>query len=327
MVSLCWLCAWQVLIVDTLYVVGMCMFTFRVLPLLNNVIQGLMLMMGVAFLPALFKVMTQRPGEPYIYLKLGLDVLALVGQVSALVVWPVVSRMQYKDGGYWQEYDLVWTIPLSLFLISLQWWENFVDCYMKLGQLTTPLMRMSRRICRARTKMQLLSSLWKMAITIVFMIAFLSREVSDVRTLFNFNISTCPAGSLDYDQMPRLRLDWVWVWCVNCASSLLCYFCARSAAKIQLQRITYALPLTLSTPILFGFLVGGCEVWNREPCTFSKSSHIPSYLFFKCYPNGGFADAGLQQQWFMVAVWWLSQLWLACHIWFPKSERLAKTDK
>ena len=159
------------------------------------------------------------------------------------------------------------------------------------------------------------------------MMAFLSTKVPDVRVLFNFNINNCPAGSLAYDQIPGLRLDWVWVWVVNFASGFVCYFCARSAAKIQMQRIAYAAPVTISTPVLLALFVGACEVWNREPCSFAQDTAIPGYLFFKCYPNGSFLDAGLQQQWFMVLIWWLSQVWIARHIWSPKSERLAKTDK
>ncbi len=29
----------------------------------------------------------------------------------------------------------------------------------------------------------------------------------------------------------------------------------------------------------------------------------------------------------IIIIWWLSQLWISRHIWFPQSERLAKTER
>jgi len=131
---------------------------------------------------------------------------------------------------------------------------------------------------------------------------------------------------VSYDTLAEMELDWVWVWLVNCLSGLVCYFFARSAAKMQIQRLCYALPLVLSTPLMFGLMIGGCEMWNTDPCTF-MTNELSGYLFYKCYRTGTLEEVLLTQLWFMWPLWWLSQLWITWHVWFPKSERMAKAEK
>ena len=123
-----------------------------------------------------------------------------------------------------------------------------------------------------------------------------------------------------------MELDWIWVWLTNCSTSLVCYFFARSAAKMRIQPLGYALPLVLCTPIMFGLMIGGCEWSNWNPCAI-VTGELAGYLTYKCYGVGEIREACMQQWWFMMPVWWLSQLWIVWHIWFPKSERLAKSEK
>ena len=124
--------------------------------------------------------------------------------------------------------------------------------------------------------------------------------------------------------VPQMKIDWVWMWLVNCIASLVCYFFARSSAKILVQRICYALPIAISTPILFGMVIGGCEAWNKDPCKFA-TNELSGYLFYKCYKSS--EDVWVEQLWYLLPVWWLSQVWITWHIWFPKAERLATADK
>lgn len=97
-------------------------------------------------------------------------------------------------------------------------------------------------------------------------------------------------------------------------------------AMIRVQRVCYSIPVMLTTPLMFGLMIGGCELWNYQPCSF-VTSDLTGYLFYKCYERDAIGDIWLKQMWFMLPVWWLSQLWIAWHIWFPKNERLAKSEK
>ncbi len=50
------------------------------------------------------------------------DVLAVLAQGSALVLIPAVKVAQ-DDGSS----DLVWATPVSILLLSVVWWENYID--------------------------------------------------------------------------------------------------------------------------------------------------------------------------------------------------------
>ena len=48
----------QVLFFESLQVIGVCLFAFRVLPKMQSILHGLALMTGVAFVPSVSKVGT-----------------------------------------------------------------------------------------------------------------------------------------------------------------------------------------------------------------------------------------------------------------------------
>ena len=48
----------QVLLFESLQVMGVCLFAFRVLPKMQSILHGLALMTGVAFVPSVSKVGT-----------------------------------------------------------------------------------------------------------------------------------------------------------------------------------------------------------------------------------------------------------------------------
>jgi hypothetical protein len=76
-----------------------------------------------------------------------------------------------------------------------------------------------------------------------------------------------------------MALDWFWVLVIQVFSGLLCYLLVRSAAKMRAQRLGFALPLTLSTPIAYVVLAAMCGAWNSKPCAYAPG--MPGYLFFK----------------------------------------------
>jgi len=91
-----------------------------------------------------------------------LDIAAFLSQVSAMVLWPVLIGMSDpRFSGMSKE--LIWAIPLSLGLISVGWWENYIDDDTHLGGVTDALQEMKKskllrkhekyeKECRTRTK-------------------------------------------------------------------------------------------------------------------------------------------------------------------------------
>ena len=100
----------------------------------------------------------------------------------------------------------------------------------------------------------------------------------------------------------------------------LCYYTGRLACKLCMQRLGFALPLTLITPVTLIVSLVICK-WFPEAAVFSED-----FVFWTChegYQNGSF-------KWQLICglgLWWLSQLWIGGHIWFGKGQRLAFTER
>jgi hypothetical protein len=50
------------------------------------------------------------------YVKLGINLMALAAQVTGFVVWPLLEI---------QEKPQLWALPVATLLISCGWWENY----------------------------------------------------------------------------------------------------------------------------------------------------------------------------------------------------------
>lgn len=80
---------------------------------------------AIAFLDSVslcLQLISRPKEERYKPLKVFLDVLAVIAQGSALVYWPV---MFYMETG--EDYEPVYTIPISLLLMSFTFWFNYID--------------------------------------------------------------------------------------------------------------------------------------------------------------------------------------------------------
>ncbi len=87
-----------------------------------------------------------------------------------------------------------------------------------------------------------------------------------------------------------------------------------------MQRIGFALPLTLVTPVGLAVIMIMCK-WFPDSCVLH-----PDFVYWSChegYQTGSF-------KWQVIcglSLWWLSQLWITNHIWFGRGQRLALTDR
>ena len=100
----------------------------------------------------------------------------------------------------------------------------------------------------------------------------------------------------------------------------LCYYTGRLACKLCMQRLGFALPLTLVTPITLSVALIVCK-WFPESSVFQTD-----FVYWTChegYETGSF-------KWQVICglgLWWLSQLWIGGHVWFGKGQRLAFTER
>ena len=100
----------------------------------------------------------------------------------------------------------------------------------------------------------------------------------------------------------------------------LCYYTGRLACKLCMQRLGFALPLTLVTPITLSVALVICK-WFPDSAVFQTD-----FVYWTChegYETGSF-------KWQVICglgLWWLSQLWIGGHVWFGKGQRLAFTER
>lgn len=170
------------LLIESLHTIGICIMFFIVLPSLNNSILALMFLLGVATIPGTLKAFVRIEDEKHRSLKIGLDIVAVIGQTTVLVLWPAAVAIGKQD----VDSNLVWSIPTSLLLVSVKWWENFVDKNSRLGKIRKYLNRLSGEMRRSRTKIQLIASLWKIAVSTITMMFCMLTQIDHMNPLEPF---------------------------------------------------------------------------------------------------------------------------------------------
>ena len=107
---------------------------------------------------------------------------------------------------------------------------------------------------------------------------------------------------------------------VHFFSTGLCYYFAKSACKMCMQRATFALPLSLASPVIIIIYLGICHG------ELDRIEFIKDFMYWECPES--FSHGNLKWQIvFGFAFWWLSQLWITIHAWFPENKRLASTEQ
>ncbi len=95
-----------------------------------------------------------------------------------------------------------------------------------------------------------------------------------------------------------------------------------------MQRIGFALPMALAVPFTIMALNAMCNRRATNACYMSNT--IAKEHFWKCFGGefgGGGADFVTNPQMWIWMSWLISQLWVTVHLWLPKHERLARSEK
>ncbi|XP_065572052.1 chitin synthase chs-2-like isoform X2 [Artemia franciscana] len=328
---------------ETLHTVGVAVFVFMVLPEID-VFKGAMLTNAACLFPAMLCMLARSQKEKNRGWKYILDMLAVLGQVVALALWPIAKGL-YHNNSIAESYSIMWTLPISLILISFGWWENYVDKDSPVGVINW-LGRFKDGIGRKRYFIQLFATVWKIIIffclTLLIWVFYANSDIpmlDAVSALFdNFlpgfgvhdlNIIATQEGSIgsnigetviqSENQVPMNVL------LIQIFTALACYIFGKFACRVNMQGFSFALPLNLAVPSVITFMVIFCGIREKDTCAFKGV--LPSYLFFNC-PEGDFVEDVIFSQFgFLWFVWFLSQVWVTIHIWSPKCERLASTEK
>lgn len=116
-----------------------------------------------------------------------------------------------------------------------------------------------------------------------------------------------------------------YVLIIQILSAYFCYIFGKFACKILIQGFSYAFPVNLTIPVSISLLIAACGIRNGDPCFFHGT--VPDYLFFESPAVFRLSDFAAREMAWAWLLWLLSQTWITLHIWTPKCERLATTEK
>ncbi|XP_029159591.1 chitin synthase chs-2 isoform X1 [Nylanderia fulva] len=327
-----------VFLMETFHVVGCSLMFMAVLPELD-VVKGAMLTNCVCFVPGLLGLLSRNKskGESKRFVLVLVDIAALAAQTTSFVLWPLLENSKHS----------LWLIPVALFLVSCGWWENYVSTQSRIGLIRT-LGRVKKEMRLTRYFTYMLISIWKVVAFFISSVLILYLKGENVGHLFTMlssafsehritvtSIKTAAGGTLpdlseivtgDISEIVNSDFSTpIYVLFLQIAGSYFAYIFGKFACKILIQGFSYAFPVNLTIPVSISLLIAACGLRNSDPCFFHGT--IPDYLFYESPPPNFLNDFVSKQYAWVWLLWLLSQTWITLHIWTPKCERLAATEK
>ncbi|XP_075147009.1 hyaluronan synthase-like protein kkv isoform X1 [Haematobia irritans] len=321
-------------IMESLNTFGTALLMFVVLPQLDA-IQGAMLTNCLCVVPGILGLMSRTSKEGKRFAKMLIDLVALAAQVTGFVVWPLLENRKE-----------LWVIPVACLMISCGWWENYVDSQSSFG-IVRAMGRIKDDLKYTRYFSHMFLSIWKISLflcSVLFIYWSQGDEPGNIFAMYGDafgphkisvdELATSLSGSLpdtiDAANIDSIDIDAshntvIYVLLIQIFGAYLCYIFGKFACKILIQGFSYAFPVSLTIPISVSLLIAACGIRIDDPCFFHDT--IPDYLFFTSPSNFRFNDFVTQQMAWAWILWLLSQTWISLHIWTPKCERLATTEK
>ncbi|XP_018307118.1 uncharacterized protein kkv isoform X1 [Mycetomoellerius zeteki] len=325
-------------IMETFHVVGLALMFLAVLPELD-VVKGAMLTNCVCFVPGLLGLLSRNKSkdDSKRFVLVLVDIAALAAQATSFVLWPFLDSSRRS----------LWLIPLTLILVSCGWWENYVSMQSRIG-LIRSLGRVKKEMQLTRYFTYMLVSVWKIVAFFISSILILHIKGETIGHLFSMlssafgdhKITVTSIKSINSGNLPDLseiltgditevvNADFntpIYVLLLQITGAYFAYVFGKFACKILIQGFSYAFPVNLTIPVSISLLIAACGLRNNDPCFFHGT--VPDYLFYES-PLPNFLNDFVSKQYAWVwLLWLLSQTWITLHIWTPKCERLASTEK
>ncbi|KAK2583486.1 hypothetical protein KPH14_009451 [Odynerus spinipes] len=326
-----------VFFMETCHVVGLALMFLIVLPDID-VVKGAMLTNCVCFVPGLLGLLSRNKNkdESKKYILVLVDLAALTAQATSFVLWPLLDTSRPS----------LWIIPPALILVSCGWWENYVSMQSSIGFLRT-LARVKRELRLTRYFTYMFVSFWKIIAFFISALTILHMRGQNLGHLFTmfgsafgshkiiiYAVRQAANGSVPdlNDVLPNSDIEItadsntpIYVLLLQIFCAYFAYIFGKFACKILIQGFSYAFPVNLTIPVTISLLIAACGLRNGDPCFFHGV--IPDYLFYESPPLYFLNDFISKQYGWVWLLWLLSQTWITLHIWTPKCERLAATEK
>lgn len=299
---------------EGLHCVGLSLLVFRVLPGID-VVRGVMILSCTCMLPSILKPIcsSTKNSQEKCSSVLGkmveflLDLIATLAQLSAI---PVVVLFEYyiNEWEFAKDHMKIVELSSALFLCSFSWWENFIDdrfcgALKDTNALQIAMLGLKFDLQECRPMLFTLAAPVKAAVC-----ASLAYFLRDPEIIFNLGEAI---KSLS-DQTHDIRLNTSIV--VLVLSAFAGHYTAYTACKLQMQIVSYSIPLLLSTPTAVAIVYFDCQY---------NFLSVVSQEVRSC-------DSDFLHLWWhlpLSALWFISVYWIGRHIWYPTQERLAKSEK
>lgn len=207
------------------------------------------------------------------------------------------------------------------------------------------LAHMKSNLSESRYKMYSLIAPWKIFIFFIGCVILSPNEFTEFFTQFlvgfgNHTIKIEEIKPILNDKLPDFseitsdlfktdifameNVIW-WVLFAQVASSYICYIFGKFACKIHIQTFSFSLPINLTVPLTITVLIILCGLRESNICAYHGI--LPDYMFFNM-PPVRFLFSYIFKQFAWIWVFWLfAQSWITRHLWNPRSNRNASTER
>nr|KAG5697370.1 hypothetical protein BaRGS_004096 [Batillaria attramentaria] len=308
------------LILELLQTFGVCLLVFRVMPV-TDFFRGITITLAMFQFPALFKlVLMERKPRLGVWdcLKLLLALLAFLTQVAAIPFFlmtkypaegvhstvPVKVGQSLKSES--QLPDLCWELPVALVLVSLGWWENYVSGEWSMcGKVKLSFQRARKIVQDVRETVFFLVAPFKIGLTIL-----LARYLTGATFLL-------PQKEADDDTDPvEFHLTCYSLLYLQIGATGIVTYLASLACKLHMQKTAFALPLLLSPPASLAVVYLQC-----------RYEFLPTHWHMGWWFCPSIEVSDLVIPLSCAGALWISYCLIVSHVWFPRSERMAKVER
>lgn len=290
-------------------------------------------------------IFSRRSDETKRAFKTFLDIICMLVQASAFFIWPLALAEERIPTPY---HPIL--VPIVSIMISIGWLENFLDRNSAFDWVRS-MAKMKERLHRTRYFSYIFISTWKIILILFTMVGcmyytdgssamamfskfreafgqhkiLIQRDRSDLLEFANTDQFVGVEG--ETFELNSRAATVFWAIIVQIIASWSCYVVAKFTCKICIQGFSFAFPISLTVPLTISVLITFCGIHFENKCRLSDFL-IPKYLFWHCSDEPFLRDEPFFNiHAFMWLAWLLSQTWISIHIWTPKCERLATTEK